>query len=59
MNGGIFDEFESKGVLIYGLRFFGERISADLAGVQFVDLITDSDSNSWIILPLVSLTYHW
>ncbi|MDD3046025.1 MAG: hypothetical protein PHF33_11265 [Candidatus Delongbacteria bacterium] len=59
MNGGIFDEFESKGVLIYGLRFFGERISADLAGVQFVDLITDSDSDSWIILPLVSLTYHF
>ncbi|MBN2856793.1 MAG: hypothetical protein JXN63_00175, partial [Candidatus Delongbacteria bacterium] len=38
MNGGLFDEFESKGVILYGLRFFGERISADLAGVQFVDL---------------------
>ena len=59
MNGGIFDEFESKGVIIYGLRFYGERISADLAGVQFVDLITDSDSKSWIIIPLVSLTYHF
>jgi hypothetical protein len=59
MNGGLFDEFESGGVILYGLRFFGERISADLAGVQFVDLITDGESDSWIILPLVSLTYHW
>jgi hypothetical protein len=59
MNGGIFDEFESKGVLLYGIRFFGEKISADLAGIQFVDLITDDDSQSWIIIPLVSLTYHF
>lgn len=59
MNGGLFDEIESGGVILYGLRFFGERISADLAGVQFVDLITDGESDSWIIIPLVSLTYHW
>ena len=59
MNGGLFDEIESKGVILYGLRFFGERISADLAGVQFIDLITDGESDSWIIIPLVSLTYHW
>jgi len=60
MNGGIFDDIESKGIFLYGLRFFGEKISADLAAIQFVDLLTDNDDGpAWIIWPLVSLTYHF
>ncbi|HXK50390.1 MAG TPA: hypothetical protein PKW56_07985 [Clostridiales bacterium] len=42
--------------MLFGLRFFGEKISADLAGIKFFD-ITGSDI--WLFIPLVSLTYHF
>ncbi len=56
LNGGIFDEIETKGVMLFGLRFFGEKISADLAAIKFFD-ITGSDI--WLLIPLISLTYHF
>jgi hypothetical protein len=56
LNGGMFDEIVTDGIILFGLRFFGERISADLAGIKFLDI---SGSEPWFLIPLVSLTYHW
>jgi len=56
LNGGMFDEVETKGIMLFGLRFFGEKISADLAGVKFLDI---SGSDPWFFIPLLSLTYHF
>jgi hypothetical protein len=56
LNGGMFDNVETKGIMLFGLRFFGEKISADLAGVKFLDI---SGSDLWLFIPLLSLTYHF
>jgi len=56
LNGGMFDDIETKGIMLFGLRFFGEKISADLAGVKFLDI---SGSDPWFFIPLLSLTYHF
>ena len=56
LNGGMFDDIETKGIMLFGLRFFGEKISADLAGVKFLDI---SGSEPWFFIPLLSLTYHF
>ncbi|HQO08982.1 MAG TPA: hypothetical protein PLK90_01015 [Clostridiales bacterium] len=56
LNGGMFDEIETNGIFIFGVRFFGERISADIAGVKFLDI---SGSEPWFFIPLLSLTYHF
>ncbi len=58
LNGGIFDDIKTDGLMIFGLRFFGEKISADMAAVKFFDIESD-DGDIWLFIPLVSLTYHF
>ncbi|NOR44533.1 MAG: hypothetical protein GQ534_03020 [Candidatus Delongbacteria bacterium] len=55
---GMWENYTMDGVLMFGVRFFGKKISGDIAAIKFMDF-SDNNDNLWFLLPLVSLTYHF
>ena len=48
-----FENYYPDGVLMVGFRFFGKKISVDLAGITILDF------EDWLLLPFLNFTYHF